>query len=166
MCRGPIAGKESEVPDVKTEFLFDITAELDGEGTVDVGTTPHGTRRIVYVTGGAFEGPRIKGVVLPGGGDWLITRPDGASILDVRAVCRTDDGHIVYIYYRGVSAVSPEVRERMQRGETVDPSEYYFRTTPVFETASEKYGWLNRVVAVGIGRLTTTGVGYRVYAVL
>jgi len=54
----------------------------------------------------------------------------------------------------------------MQKGEAVDPSEYYFRTTPVFETASEKYGWLNRIVAVGIGRMTPTGVGYKVYAIL
>jgi hypothetical protein len=58
------------------------------------------------------------------------------------------------------------VRERTARGETVDPSEVYFRTTPVFETASEKYDWLNRTVAVGIGRGTPTGVAYDVHAVL
>jgi hypothetical protein len=131
-----------------------------------VGTTPHGTRRIVYVKGGTFEGPKIKGEVLPGGGDWLVVRPDGTTILDVRAACRTDDGHIIYTYYRGVAVTPPEVRERMLKGENVDPSEYYFRTTPVFETASEKYGWLNRIVAVGIGRLTPTGVGYKVYTIL
>ncbi len=152
--------------EVKTEFLCELLADLDRETTVDVGTTPHGTRRIVYVTGGTIEGPRIKGVVLPGGGDWLITRPDGASILDVRAAARTDDGAIIYIYYRGVMMIPAETRERMTAGETVDPSEYYFRTTPVFETASEKYSWLNQVVAVGIGRSTPTGVGYRIYAVL
>jgi hypothetical protein len=151
---------------IKAEFLFDITADLDLEGTIDVGTTAHGSRRIVYVQGGAFEGPNIKGVVLPGGGDWLIIRPDGATILDVRIACRTDDGDIIYIYYRGVAMVPPELRERMQKGEAVDPSEYYFRTTPVFETASEKYDWLNRIVAVGIGRMTPTGVGYRVYAIV
>jgi len=157
---------ERDMSELKTEFLFDITADLDREGTIDVGTTPHGTRRIVYVKGGTFEGPKIKGEVLPGGGDWLVVRPDGATILDVRAACRTDDGHIIYTYYRGVAVTPPEVRERMLKGETIDPSEYYFRTTPVFETASEKYGWLNRIVAVGIGRLTPTGVGYKVYTIL
>ena len=152
--------------DLKTEFLFDMSADLDREGTVTVGATPHGIRQIVYVKGGTFEGPKIKGEVLPGGGDWLIVRPDGATVLDVRAAARTDDGHIIYIYYRGIVVTPPEVRERMRKGEDIDPSEYYFRTTPVFETASEKYGWLNRIVAVGIGRMTPTGVGYKVYAVL
>jgi len=152
--------------EVKTEFLFDMTADLDQQGTIDVGTTPHGTRRIVYVTRGTFEGPRMKGVVLPGGGDWYTIRADGAIVLDVRAACRTDDGHIIYTYYRGVGVVPPEVMERVLKGETVDPSEYYFRTTPVFETASEKYGWLNRIVAVGIGRFIPAGVAYKVYAIL
>ena len=152
--------------EVKTEFLFDMVGDLDREAMVDVGATPHGIRRIIYVKGGTFEGPKIKGVVLPGGGDWVITRPDGATVLDVRIALRTDDGHIIYMYYRGINFTTPEVRERLSKGETVDPSERYFRTTPVFETASEKYGWLNRIVAVGIGRSTPTGVGYKVYAIL
>ena len=152
--------------EVKTEFLCEFTAELDREGMINVGATPQGTRHIIYVTGGTIEGPKIKGVMLPGGGDWLIIRPDGATVLDVRAACRTDDGHIIYIYYRGISVMSPEVRERMSKGEAVDPSEYYFRTTPVFETASEKYGWLNRIISVGIGRLTPTGVAYKIYTIL
>ena len=152
--------------DVKTEFLFDLTADLDREATVNVGATPSGIRRIVYVKGGTIDGPKIKGVVLPGGGDWLTVRPDGASILDVRAAARTDDDHIIYICYRGISIIPTEARQRMSNGEAIDPSEYYFRTTPVFETASEKYSWLNRIVAVGIGRITPTGVGYKIYAIL
>jgi len=152
--------------EVKTEFLCEIIADLDREGAIDVGATPQGTRHIIYVTGGTIEGPKIKGVVLPGGGDWLTIRPDGAVVLDVRAAFRTDDGHIIYTYYRGLSIMPPEVREKMAEGAPVDPSEYYFRTTPVFETASEKYGWLNRIVSVGIGRMTPTGVAYKVYAIL
>jgi hypothetical protein len=151
---------------VKTEFLFDLKADLDWAGAVDVGTTPHGTRRIVYVKGGTFEGPKVKGVVLPGGGDWPIVRPDGGIVLDVRAAFRTDDGHIIYAYYRGLSTIPINMLGRILMGEAVDPSEYYFRTTPVFETASEKYGWLNRVVAVGIGQFLPTGVAYKVYAIL
>lgn len=152
--------------DVKTEFLLDISAELDWKGMVDVGATPQGVRRIVYVRGGTFEGPKLKGVVLPGGGDWFIVRPDGVVVLDVRVAFRTDDDHIIYLYYRGISIVPPEVNRRISKGEVVDPSEYYLRTTPVFETTSEKYGWLNRIVAVGTGRITPTGVDYKVYAIL
>ena len=61
---------------------------------------------------------------------------------------------------------TPEVFDKIQKGEDVDPSEYYFRTTPVFETSSEKYGWLNRIVAVGVGKLGKNKVMYKVYMIL
>ncbi len=138
--------------DLKTELLFTMTADL--EEALDVGATPRGNRRIYYVTGGKFDGPKLKGDVLPGGGDWLLLRPDGAGELDVRATLRTDDGELIYTTYRGILRGSP------------DSPDFYFRTAPMYETASEKYGWLNRIVAVGVGTLTPTGVSYRVYEVL
>lgn len=150
--------------DLKTELLAEVSVDL--EEAQNVGATPHGNRQIFLVKGGTFEGPKLKGEVLPGGGDWFLLRPDGAGELDVRGTMRTDDGHLIYIYYRGIMHASPEVTQRMLQGEAVDPSEYYFRTAPVFETASEKYGWLNRIVAVGVGRLAPNWVGYTVYAIL
>lgn len=152
--------------ELKSEFLCDLAADLDWDGAINVGVTPQGNRGIVYVKGGTIDGPKLKGIVLPGGGDWYTVRPDGAAILDVRAVIRTDDGHIIYCYYRGISYIPPDVRERMAKGEAINPSENYFRTTPIFETASEKYGWLNRIVAVGIGQRTPTGVTYQIYTIL
>jgi hypothetical protein len=150
--------------DLKTEFLCEVSVDL--EEPQEIGDTPHGNRRIFYVKGGTVEGPKIKGEVLPGGGDWLLVRPDGAGELDVRATIRTDDGHLVYCYYRGILHPPPEVALRVMQGEDVDPSEYYFRTAPVYETASEKYGWLNRIVAVAVGKFAPNWVGYKVYAVL
>ena len=152
--------------ELKTEFLCDVMADFDPESMIRIGATPHGNRHIMYITGGTVEGPKVRGVVVPGGGDWLLIRPDRAAILDVRAVCRTDDDDIIYTCFHGINIMSREVRERMAKGESIDPSEYYFRITPVFETASEKYDWLNRVVAVGIGRPTLTGVAYRIYTIL
>jgi hypothetical protein len=150
--------------DLKTEFLCEVSVDL--EAPQEIGTTPHGNRQIHYVKGGTVEGPKIKGEVLPGGGDWLLLRPDGAGELDVRATVRTDDGHLIYTYYRGILNAPPEVMQRALQGEAVDPSEYYFRIAPVYETASEKYGWLNRIVAVGVGRYRPGWVGYTIYAVL
>jgi hypothetical protein len=152
--------------DVKTEFLFDLKAEFDWIGALDMGTTPNGSRRFFYVKGGVIEGPRIKGVVLPGGGDWPTTHADKSTILDVRIIAHTDDGAVIYVYYRGVSTLRLDTLGRILKGETVDPSEYYFRITPVFETASEKYGWLNRIVAVGIGQVIPSGIAYKVYGIL
>lgn len=149
---------------LRSEVLFEVSVDL--EPPQQVGATPHGNRQIFYVKGGTFEGPRVRGEVLPGGGDWLLVRPDGAGELDVRGTLRTDDGHLIYTYYRGILSVPPEVMQRMAKGEAIDPSEYYFRTTPVYETASEKYGWLNRTVAVAVGRLAPNRVSYSVYAVM
>ena len=68
--------------------------------------------------------------------------------------------------YRGVRHGPPEVLARMARGESVEPSEYYFRTAPFFETAAPKYAWLNVIVSVGIGERRPDGVLYRVFEIL
>ena len=151
---------------LKIEFLGDMVALLDWTEILDLGATQHGNRQIVYVKGGTFDGPKLKGVVLPGGGDWFVRRPDGVVELDVRIVLRTDDNQLIYTYYRGINDATLEVAIKIISGETIDSSKYYFRITPVFETASVKYGWLNRIVAVGIGSIIPAGVAYRIYAVL
>ncbi|HVR07058.1 MAG TPA: DUF3237 domain-containing protein [Thermoanaerobaculia bacterium] len=152
------------MPDLRTELLFEIRADL-GE-VQEVGATPAGFRRVRLVKGGVVSGPKLAAEVLPGGGDWLLIRGDGVRALDVRITFRADDGHLVYAAAEGLLAISPETFARVLAGEDVDPSEYYFRTTPRFETASEKYAWLNRVVAVSVGRFTAAAVYQTVYAVL
>jgi len=148
---------------VRTELLYEIAMDAESD---DLGQTPLGHRRIVRVTGGTFEGPRLRGTVLPGGGDWLVERADGVRQLDVRITLRTDDGALIYAHYPGLCHAGPGVMARLLRGETVDPSEYYFRTAPLFETSAENYAWLNRVLALGIGRRTSRQVSYTVYAIL
>jgi hypothetical protein len=113
-----------------------------------------------------FAGPKLKGDVLPGGADWLLTRADGVRELDVRLTLRTDDGHLIYMSYRGINTITPEIIQRLRHGEPVSPSEYYMRITPVFETGAERYGWLNRIVAVGVGQRLPTAVRHTVYAIL
>lgn len=53
---------------LETEFLCDVVVDVDWKGLIDIGATPRGDRQIVYIKGGTFDGPKIKGVVLPGGG--------------------------------------------------------------------------------------------------
>jgi hypothetical protein len=151
--------------EVQTELLFEMSIALDFDTVQQLGATPRGTRGIGYIKGGTFAGPQLRGAVLPGGGDWLLIRADGVREPDVRLTLRTDDGDLLYMSYRGIFHIAPEVLQRARRGEVVDPSEYYLRTTPVFETGSEKYGWLNRIVAVGIGKPTPPGISYTVYAI-
>ncbi len=150
--------------DLVTELLFEIHVTMAPPQVV--GATPNGDRRVRLITGGRFAGPKLQGEVLPGGGDWLLLRPDGARSLDVRLTLRTEEGHLIYVISRGILHMSPEIYQRIAGGEEIDPSQYYFRTTPLFETAAAELDWLNRTVAVSVGRMTTTTVVQTVYAVL
>jgi hypothetical protein len=152
--------------DIQTEVLFAMYYEVDQGGIQQVGLTSRGTRLIGYIKGGTFAGPRLKGDVLPGGGDWLLIRPDGVREPDCRLTLRTDDGHLIYMAYRAIFRIAPELLQRLIQGEAVNPSAYYLRSTPVFETAAEQYGWLNQIVTVGIGIRVPTGLKYTVYTIL
>ena len=147
---------------MKLEFLMEFTASLR-ENREPVGTGAFGTRTIVSVTGGSFEGPRLKGRVLPTGGDWLLDDAVGVRRLDVRATFETDDGALIYVQYYGVSKEDPS-RPRTTR--ETEYGEIYFMTAPRFETGDERYAWLNDLVCVGEGKRVTEGVTYRVYAVV
>lgn len=121
---------------------------------------------VVGQGGGTISGSRVRGQVLNGsGGDWLVLRPDGVVQLDVRLTIRTDDDALIYMRYEGIAAGA--ALPRVLGGEPVPPSDYYFRTTPYFETSSERYAWLNKIVAVGVGQcdLSKAWVGYTVYEV-
>jgi hypothetical protein len=150
---------------IQTRRLFTLT--LDVPRIVDLGSTPYGTRRIASVTGGTFKGERLSGTVQAApGGDWILVRPDAATVLDVRLTLETDDQQLIYMSYRGLRHGPPEVMARLSRGEPVDPASYYFRSTPVFETASPKYDWLNRILAIATGRREPAGPIYEVFEVL
>ncbi|HUK03649.1 MAG TPA: DUF3237 domain-containing protein [Burkholderiales bacterium] len=117
----------------------------------DLGDTPLGRRRIIGITGGSFSGERLSGRVLAGGADWQLIRGDGTACLDARYTLQTGDGALIYVNNRGYRHGPKQVVERLARGEDVDPSLYYMRTTPWFETSAPAYAWLNRAVCVGTG---------------
>lgn len=145
---------------MKLDYLMTYRAEL--RPAVDVGQGPLGARQIYDVTGGTFEGPKLRGTILPSGADWLLASPDGIGRLDVRATFATDDGAHIYLQYFGVLDLAP-VAEKLARGEAIEFGETYFMTTPRFETGDARYAWLNRVVAVAEGRGGYDWVEYRVY---
>ena len=150
---------------IQTRPLFDIVLQVPQ--VLDLGDTPLGRRRIATVTGGEFQGERLRGTVVGApAGDWLLQRSDGVTVLDVRILLRTDDGEHIYMAYRGMRHGPADVMARLAAGESVDPKSYYFRIAPVFETASKQYAWINRIVAVGTGRREPTGPVYSVEEVL
>ena len=131
-----------------------------------VGAVPLGTRVIVPITDGHFEGPKLRGKVLPGGGDWTLLRPDGVLELDLRITLQTEDGALIHLTSFGLRHGPPEVIAALGRGERVDPSRYYFRTLPRFETGAPQYAYLNRLLAVSTADRRAEGPVYTIDEIL
>lgn len=131
-----------------------------------LGPVPHGTRVIAPITSGTFEGPRLRGKVLSGGGDWTLSRSDAVLELDLRITLETNDGALIGMTSFGLRHGPPEVLAALARGESVDPAKYYFRTAPRFETSAPQYAFLNRLIAVASGDRRATGPIYTINEIL
>jgi hypothetical protein len=149
---------------IKTRPLF--TMYLEVQPYQIIGGAADAFRRVGVVPGGVFEGSRLSGRVLPGGNDWQILRADGSNTLEVKLVLETTDGATIGMTYKGLRVGPAKVLDRINKGEDVDPSEYYFRTNPVFETAASAHSWLNGILAIGTGYRTPGGVIYNLFEVL
>ncbi len=130
-----------------------------------VGQTPNAFRRIGVIQGGSFEGDRLSGEVVSGN-DWQSVRTDSCIKLDVRLVLKTTDGALIVMTYQCLRAGPPEIIEKLDKGESVDPTSYYFRMNPMFETASRKYDWMNRIITVGTGHRLADGPLYSIFEIL
>jgi len=158
---------------IETRHLFDIEFEL---GAIDtVGDTPLGRRVVGNLGGGSFAGERLRGRVLPSGGDWGLFHPDGTLAVDGRCTFQVEgDGDeptaLIYGIYKGRWCIAPEVMARLVTSEQIavhDPGEYYLRIHWLFETALDSpYAWLNRVIAIASGRRIDGGIAYEVREVL
>jgi hypothetical protein len=143
------AQKATEPPRVPSfEYLGTLRAETGTRSVVENG--PQGTRTIVQVVGGRFEGPRLKASVQTPAGDWITNRADGSYRLDVRLTLKTDDGALILVTYNGI-------------GQTTDGGAS-LRIAPLFETGDSRYLWLTRLQAIGIGERIGTAVTYDIYA--
>ena len=154
----------AQPPAAPTEFAFE--ARVSVQAPLVVGQSSHGLRRVVPITGGTFEGPAVRGRVVPGGADWQFVRPDGALAVEARYTLETADGVLIMVTNRGIRRGPPAVMERLARGEAVDPSEYYFRTTAEFEApVGSRYAWLNESVFVGVAERRADAAIIRFYRV-
>ncbi|GAB3167512.1 DUF3237 domain-containing protein [Telluribacter humicola] len=149
---------------IQLEFALELRVTV--AAIEELGPTPKGVRRVILITGGTFEGPAIRGEVVPGGFDWQIGRADGVTELEARYLLHTDDGVTITIVNQGLRHGPKEVMQRLAQGAGVDPSEYYFRSIPEFETADERYTWLNQSIFVATGSRQPDHVLIRVYKVL
>jgi len=148
---------------LSTEPLFNLQVTL--KPPHDIGTSYAGRRLIFDIDCGTFEGDRLKGTLIPSGGDWLVRHPDGSFTLDVRICLKTDDDALIYMAYKGRWVMSPEVAAKVLNPATcteIDKDDYYQRNLIMFETSSDKYRWLNDIVAISQGERTPVGINYYV----
>jgi len=130
------------------EYLGTLRAETGTRTVVENG--PQGTRTIVQIVSGRFEGPRVKASVQVPSGDWITNRTDGSYRLDVRLTLKTDDGALILVTYNGI-------------GQTTDVGAS-LRAAPLFETGDSRYIWLTRLQAVALGERVGTAISYDIYA--
>lgn len=134
---------------LRSEFLLELTLETQTPHEAGAGGSG---RLVVPVSGGTFEGPRMKGTVIGPAGDWIVERPDGSRVVDVRVLLQTDDAQTIYMSWRGVAY-------------TPTGGQLVARIVPMFETPAPRYSWLNNVVAVGVYH-GPGKIAYRVYQIL
>lgn len=151
------------------EFLFEAQVQLHLPA-MDIGSMADGQRLIYFIKGGTFDGPLLRGRVIPdAGADWIRIRPDGSGLLDVRFCLETHDNALLYVHWQGKFWCEPEnVEYAFDVEKPDDPAgawRYYFRTMPQFETGDERYAWLNNIVAVSKSRTGDGGPIHRVFAV-
>ena len=154
----------SRLPEPRLTLVYRLEAVL-GE-PLELGELSQGHRRIVPQIGGTFDGPDLKGKLLPGvSADWQIVLPDGTALGDIRYTLQTDGGALLYVQSRGVRHGSAEVLARLARGEDVDASEYTFRTSTRIETAAPDLDWLNKGVFISVAARRPGSVVYETYLV-
>ena len=150
------------MPSLEYEFSYRATLKA----SLNVGAGPYGNRIVAEVTGGDFEGPRLKGKILSGGADWALVGPDGRARLDVRVQLLTGDGAAIYLAYYGIIEFNAKAQQALEKQTGTEFADHYWRTNPRFETGDPRYAWLNQALFVGEGRmLPSLVVEYRVYRV-
>jgi Protein of unknown function (DUF3237) len=124
---------QPKAPQLRFVFEEQVTLAAD----IPVGETPIGKRNIVPITGGTFEGPGLRGKIMPGGWDWQLTHPSGCFDLHADYMIQTDDQVIIHVINQGM--VCPNSLGRRDA----------LFTIPTFEAPKGKYDWLNGGVYVG-----------------
>ena len=146
-------------------FAFEVRADIGP--SEHVGNGPGDVLDFTPVTGGMVDGPRLRGSVVPGGGDWSVQRGPTVYELDARYLIRAEDGALIDVVNRGFYRTSSaEAMARAMAGEDLDDTEVYFRTSPVFRTDASQYRWMAETVFVGVARDDAGQVCIRFFEVL
>jgi Protein of unknown function (DUF3237) len=155
------------IDQLKWEPLFVMKLQVGYDRAQPIGTTASGIRGVYPVDSGTFEGTRLRGMVNPGGADWVTMRTDAMMLIDVRLSLTTDDGATIGMIYTGLARPqNPVDNESFLNRKLLPYEDMYLHTTPRFETGDPRYAWLNGLIAVTNGRRIEGGGEYHVFAIL
>ena len=159
----PAAATRKLHDEVQLEHICSYWATLSTPEII--GPLADGLRVNVYVKDGEVFGPKMRGRLRPVGGDWLVVRPDGVGVLDVRATLELGDGALIYTTYGGVAELGTDGYARFLEGNP--PPRVQLRITPRYYTGHPDYLWLNRLQCVGVGEvdMQQMRVSYDIYCV-
>ena len=163
LAASPALAQTPAAPAPTLDYAF--TARISLAAPVEQGEVSGGRKRFIAITGGTVDGPMLKGTIMPGGGDWQIIMPGGLTKVEARYFMKSVDGTVIEITNPGVRVASPEVTEKLAKGEKVDPSAYYFRTTPRFDVKAGPQEWMARSAFVARGIRTPDSVVIDFYVV-
>jgi hypothetical protein len=167
---GPFKPPYSTFENPRLEFAMEVRLTFPSVYTI-ANTPAGGNRSAVLVSGGAFEGPLLKGRAVPNsGGDYAYFRPDDVAVFDARYLLEEEDGTLILLHNRGfLWGRKPDTMDRLRdwafnAGKPVDQQEYYLRGNPVFECPTGKHDWLTKHVFIGVGERRADGNVLRYYA--
>jgi hypothetical protein len=145
------------------DFVFEIRAEVSE--TLHIGHGDGEVTEFTPIVGGSVEGPRLRGTVLPGGGDWSSTRGEVCE-LEARYLLQAEDGAVIDIVNRGYYRPRADAPDQFDGDVQVSEAGHYYRTSPVFRTDAPAHRWLAETVFVGLARPDgDNAVIIRMYAV-
>ncbi len=135
---------------LKEMFTISVTVEkpiLVGQDSIN------GRRQLIPIIQGQLKGidtenKPLEGVVLPGGVDSQVIRPNGRCELSARYGVQLDDGRSFYIENNGIRTVPDAYVDTVIKGGFIDPSLYYFCTKPEFEVFDPSLNWLNNFIFI------------------
>jgi hypothetical protein len=152
-----------DLPAPSLEHVADLAVEI--AEPLEIGEMGAGERRVIPIIGGTVEGPRLKGRIRPAGADFQIIRSCGVTELVARYVIEAEGGVLIYVENSGLRHGPPELMAKLRRGESVDPTQIYFRTVPRFETASPDYAFLTRHIFIASAARFPREVKLRIWLV-
>ncbi len=150
---------------LQSTHLMDLRLTVDAANAARIGPVSTGYRSIAPITGGTFEGERLRGEVLPGGADWVLTSADKVIWIDVRLTLKTQDDALIYLAYNGRLVGDDTALTDIARGKALTPDRYSLAIIAKFECGDDRYSWLNTVIAVGTGKQSGFNPVYSIHEI-